>query len=84
MPKIVAKFLELIEYHDILAGFPKLPALVEYLFDVAFTPWSSDNLTGKFLEPLEALLAHLLGQNGNGFTTKDRCVVRSPSAEIPR
>jgi len=44
---MIAHFLELIEYHYVFPGGPKLPGLIKNLFYIAFAAGGGDDLAGR-------------------------------------
>ncbi len=82
MPQVVAKLLELVEDHQVLAGFAQLPALVEDFFDVRFAARGGDHLAGDLGEPLEALAAHPFGQDGDRLAGQQGRIVGAAAAEV--
>ena len=52
---IVAKFFELVEYHQVFTGVAKFPAFVEDLLDIAFRSGCFNDLTGYRGAPVETL-----------------------------
>ena len=81
VPEVIAKFIELIENHQVLPGFPQFPAFVKNLFYIAFAAGSFDNFSGDRFEPLKALTAHALRQDGNAFASQ-QCGIIGPAAAV--
>ena len=67
VPQVVPELNELVEDHQVLARLAQFPALVEDLLDVELAARREDHLSGHTGEPLKALLAHSLRQNGDGL-----------------
>ena len=66
VPQGVAHLGELVEDHH--GGIAlQLPGLVEDLLDVGLAAGGGDDLTGDGLQPVKALLGHILGQDGHGL-----------------
>ena len=66
VPAGVAELVELVEDDAVGPGFADLPALVVDLLDVGFAARGGDDLGADLLQPVEALAAHPLGQDGHG------------------
>ena len=82
VPQIIAKLLELVEDHQILAGLAQLPAFIENFFYVQFAARGGDHLAGNFGKPLKALLAHAFGQDGDRLAAQQGRVIRAAAAVI--
>ena len=84
VPDGVAELLELVEDHDLVAALaPELPAHVVDFLHVRLGAGRGDDLVGlDALEPLEALLAHAFGQDGDGRAAQQRAVVGAAAAVV--
>ena len=83
VPEGIAHLLELVEDHH--AGILlELPGLVEDLLDVGLAAGRSDDLTSDLAQPVEALLAHLGGENGDGVNGEQLGVERAAAAVVAR
>ncbi len=82
VPQVVAKFLELVEDHQVLTGAAQLPALVEDLFDVRFAAGRGNHFTGDLGEPIEALAAHPLRQDSDRLAAQQSRVIGAAPAEV--
>ena len=81
VPEGVAHLLELVEDHH--GGvLPELPGLVENLLDVALTAGGGDDLPGDLAEPVEALPAHLRGEDGHAVAGEELAVERAAPAVV--
>ena len=58
VPEVIAKFLELVEDHQILTGFAQFPAFIEDFFNIGFGSGSGNDLTRDLCQPFKAFLAH--------------------------
>src|SRR5690554_100974 len=56
--------------------------LVEDLLHIGLAARCGDDLSSDGLEPIEPLLTHLFGENGNRFTTEQNAVVGSTTAVV--
>ena len=81
VPQGVAHLGELVEDHHgrILLEFP---GLVEDFLDVTFAARGRDDLAGDGLEPVEALLGHILRQDGDGVAGKKLGVESAAAAVV--
>ena len=81
VPEGVAHLLKLVEDHHggILL---ELPRLVEDLLHVRLAAGGGDDLTGDLAEPLEALLAHLGGQNRHAVAGEELAVEGAAAAVV--
>ena len=81
VPQGVAHLGELVEDHHggILL---QLPGLVEDLLDVGLAAGGGDDLTGDGLQPVEALLGHILGQDGHGLAGQQLGVEGAAAAVV--
>ena len=84
MPQIVAKFIELVEYHQIFTRTAQLPALVKNFFDIGFAARRFDNFTRNIGQPIKTLFAHPFRKNGDRFTSQQCRIIRSTPAIISR
>ena len=84
MPAGVAELRELVENHQrVAAGAGQFMALVVDFLDVALATRGGDDLAGADLgQPGEALLAHLLRQNGDGIAAHEGAVERTAAAVV--
>jgi hypothetical protein len=83
MPDRVPQLLELVEDHALRAGAADLPAPVVDLLDVRLAAGRRDDLGPDLLEPVEALAAHLLGQDADRVGTQQRAVEGTAATEVP-
>ena len=81
VPQGVAHLLKLVEDH-ILGILLQLPGLVEDLLDVGLAAGGGDDFTGDGLEPVEPLLAHLGGEDGNALAGQQLGVERAAAAVV--
>ena len=85
VPQIVLELLELVEDDDVAAACGvQLMALVEDLLDVGLASGGGDDLSGHALEPVEALLRHVLRQNRYAVAAQKRAVVGASTAVVSR
>ena len=84
VPQVVAELLELVENHQVLAGFAQFPALVEDFLDVRFGAWGLDGFPSDVCQPLEAFLAHAFRQDGDGGAGQQSGIIRAAAAEVAR
>ncbi len=82
VPQVIAKLLELVEDHQVLAGLAQLPALVEDFFDIRFAAGGGDHFAGDLGQPLEALAAHAFGQDGDRLAAQQGRVIGAAAAEV--
>ena len=84
VPDAVAEFLELVEDHDLVPAFAaQFPALVVDFLDVGLGARRGDDFVRvDAAEPLEALLAHALGQDRDGGAGEQRAVVGAAAAVV--
>ena len=82
VPGGVAELFELVEDHAVGPGAANLPAHVEDLLDVGFAAGRGDHFGADFLEPFEALAAHLLGQDADGLAAQAGAVERAAAAVV--
>ncbi len=85
VPGRVPELLELVEDGDLVAArLPQLPALVVDLLDVRLGARRRDDLVrADGAQPLEALLRHALGQDGDGLAAEQRAVEGAAAAVVP-
>ena len=81
VPEGVAHLGELVEDHHggILL---ELPGLVEDLLDVGLAAGGGDDLAGDGFQPVEALLGHVLGQDGHGVHGQELGVEGAAAAVV--
>ena len=82
MPQVVAQLIELIEDDRLGARRADLGDLVVDLLDVALRAGCGDDLARYGPEPVESLLAHPLGEDGDGLAAQELGVVGSSAAII--
>ncbi len=82
VPQVVAELIELVEDHQVFTGFAQLPGLVKDLLDVGLAAGGLDHFASDIGQPIEALLAHALRQNGHRFATQQRRIVGAAAAVV--
>ena len=82
VPEVVPELLELVEDHRLRLGLADLPAGVEDLLDVGLAPRRRDDLGADRGEPLEALAAHLLGEDRHRVAAQQRRVECAAAAVV--
>ena len=81
VPQGVAHLGKLVEDHHggILLQFP---GLIENFLNIGLAAGGGDDLAGNGLEPIEALLGHILGQNGHGLAGQQLGVESAAAAVV--
>ena len=84
VPEVVRQLVELVEDDGLGAGALELGALVEDLLDVGLAAGRRDDLLGHGLEPLEALLRHARGKDGDAGAGEEAGDVGPAAAVVAR
>ena len=84
MPQVIAKFLELVEDHQILTRLTQFPAFVKDFLDIRLASRCLDRLPCNLRQPLEPLFAHPLRQNLNRLAAQYRRIIRPAATVVAR
>ncbi len=82
VPDVIAKFIELIEDHQVLTTSAKFPTLIEDLFDIGFCARSGDDFISDGPQPIKALPAHAFWQNRDRMATQQPGIIRAAPAIV--